>query len=182
VHVRACVHACICVRAHACLPVCACVCELGCTTPLLPEARVRARVQWTRPRPADHSWSLLHAGPHGRRTARRPDPAGTRNTPPLPGPLYGARRRRAGRTTTSTDGAAAPPARSRGSHGRREARAAPRSRKDSYTYLNNESLSPSRLAPGDQARGVGPHPQSNRLRAQAGRAPPPVQRRLGTRR
>jgi hypothetical protein len=36
---------------------------------------------------------------------------------------------------------------------------------------------------GDQARGAGPHPQSTRLRAQAGRTPaPPAQRRLGTRR
>jgi hypothetical protein len=86
------------------------------------------------------SWSLLHYWPHGRRTAHRPDPAGTK---------------------TVRD---------------------PASRKDSYMYLNNESPRLSRLAPGDQARGVLPQPQSTRLLAQAGRAPPPAQRRLGTRR
>jgi hypothetical protein len=111
------------------------------------------------------------------RTPRRPDPAETRrdHTPVAgptlrsPAPSPGT----TGRTTPSTDGAAAHPA-------------APRSRKDSYTYLKTGNGSPPfsrlRVAPGDsdqlEARGVGPHPQSTRLRAQAGRAPPPAQRRL----
>jgi hypothetical protein len=59
---------------------------------------------------------------------------------------------------------------------------APRSWIDSYTNSNGASLPLCRLAPGGQAGGVGPHPQSTRLRTQTGRVPPLAQLRPGTRR
>jgi hypothetical protein len=116
--------------------------------------------------PAGHRRDSEHTtapGPveRGPASTGRPDGLRRRKTAPPHRPLA-----RAGRTAGAG----------------RDAEAVPRSRIDSYTNLNNESLPLSRLAPGDQAGGVGPHPQSTRLRAQAGRVPPPAQRRLGTRR
>jgi hypothetical protein len=121
--------------------------------------------------------------PRGRpgRTARRQDTVGTRSTPLAPGPFYGALRRQDDQRELRQLQAATPQlplARvGRTAGAGREAGAAPRSRIDSYTSLNNESLPLSRLAPNDQAGGVGPPPQSTRLLAQTGRDPPPAQRR-----
>jgi hypothetical protein len=102
-------------------------------------------IHWTRAdsEPAASGWSQLHTGPHGRRTARRPDPAWTQITLPSPGPLYGVQRHRAGGRREPRDGQrrqrTAPQPRplarvaARPCAGR-DAWATAQSRKDSYTY------------------------------------------------